>query len=147
MKRTLPTAIAVAAAALTMAAPAAYGEGGLAGSSENGAVAYFHANELATTAAQGSTPPSEAVAFFRANELATAAAPSTSVLSRAYVDRDERGTGLAPASPGITQTAGASGSDPVVGWSHVAIGFGIGLVLTLGLLLTMRLRPRKPLAQ
>ncbi len=142
MKAALSLTIMATAIALAVTAPTAFGEGRLAGSPTNDAVAYFHANEL-STAATSSLPVSEAVSYFRANELATAATAASSMPT--YRDAHERAE---PVSSGPTEDVSAtSGSDSSIDWYLVAVAIGIGVALAFGLLLTVRLWSSKPVAQ
>jgi hypothetical protein len=109
--------VALAVAALSVAVPAALGEGRLAGSVEPAdAVAYFHANELATAAQSGGTDLSS------------------------YRDGPERA--VLPSAP--IQTA-SSDSGRQIEWPQLGIGFGLGILLVSGLWLAMRVKFR-PLA-
>ena len=110
--------VAIAVAALAVGVPAAFGEGRLAGSPEPAdAIAYFHANELATAAQSGGTDLSS------------------------YRDGPERA--VLPSAP--IQTA-SSDSGRQIEWPQLGIGFGLGILLVAGLWLTMRLTKVRPLA-
>src|SRR5262245_1476714 len=92
--------VAIAVAALAVGIPAAFGEGRLAGSPQPAdAVAYFHANELATAAQSGGTDLSS------------------------Y--RDAAGRAVPP--PGLIQTT-ASDSNRHIEWPQLGIGFGLGIL-------------------
>jgi hypothetical protein len=111
-------AVAIAVAALAVGVPAAFGEGRLAGSAEPvDAIAYFHANELATAAQSGGTDLSS------------------------YRDGPER----AVLPPAPIQTA-SSDSGRQIEWPQLAIGFGVGILLVAGLWLAMRVTKFRPLA-
>jgi tetrahydromethanopterin S-methyltransferase subunit F len=84
--------------------------------------------------------PQSAVSYFRANELATAAG-NVAVIP-AYRDANERAVPLSTEQPlAVTST-----DDTFVDWTQIAIGFAIGMVLALGLLLTVRMWSSKPIA-
>jgi hypothetical protein len=145
MKVRLTPSVAIAAVVLTVAAPAALGEGRLAGSAEPDGVAYFRANELAT-AGSSSLAAAAAVDYFRSAERSSTGTnlPSDSVLM--YRDSAERSE--PPFSRTITTSPARSGStDGLVEWGSLAIGIGLGaFVLGLGILLTTRFRPDRQLA-
>jgi hypothetical protein len=110
--------VAIAVAALAVGVPASFGEGRLAGSPEPvDAVAYFHANELATAAQSGGT------------DLST------------YRDGLERA--VLPSAP--IQTA-SSESGRQIEWPELGIGFAIGILLVSGLWLATRVTKARPLA-
>jgi hypothetical protein len=142
MRTRLSITVVAVAIGLAIGAPSAFAEGRLAGSPGNDPVAFFHTNEL-QTAVESPLPFPDSVAYFRSNELASAAA-STMVRSD-YRDAHERGQAV-QAAPDISAT-NPSGTDAVVDWGQISIGIGIGLVLSVGLLLTVRLRPSKSIAQ
>jgi hypothetical protein len=110
--------VAIAVAALSLGVPAAFGEGRLAGSPEPvDAIAYFHANELATAAQSGGTDLS------------------------AYRDAAERAvppTGSVEIAP--------SDSGRQIEWSQLGIGVAVGILLAAGLLLAVRVTKFRPLA-
>jgi hypothetical protein len=109
--------VAVAVMALSFGVSTAFGEGRLAGSPQPAdAIAYFHANELATAAQSGGTDLSS------------------------YRDGPERA--VLPSAP--TQTA-SSDSGRQIEWPQLGIGFGLGILLVSGLWLAMRVKFR-PLA-
>ena len=117
MKTRLTLAVAVALGAFAVTAPSALAEGRLAGSPERiNAVAYFHANELATAAQSGDT----GVASYR--------------------DAAER-----PASHLFVSAAAPTtdSGESSVEWGQVGIAFGVGLLLALGLVAAVRLRPTR----
>ena len=119
MKTKLSLVIALAAIGVAVGVPAAFADPGLNGAPELvDAVSYFHANELATAATSGATP-----------------AP--------YVDAFERP--VPTSAQASTSTVGDSGSS--IAWGQIALAFGIGLVLAIGLMAVVRLRPGRPLAQ
>ena len=81
------------------------------------------------------------MAYFHANELATAA--TSRATPAPYVDAFER-----PSPTSIqasTPTAEDSGSS--MAWGQIAVSFVIGLLLAAGLMLAVRARPSRPLAQ
>jgi hypothetical protein len=118
MKTRISLIVAIAVAGLAVSVPAALAEGRLAGSPEPvDAVAYFHANELATAAQSGSAVSSYRDAFERAEPPFTRLAPPVSA---------EDGTSIA--------------------WGQIGISFVVGLLLAVGLMLAMR-RPSRPLTQ
>jgi hypothetical protein len=127
MKSPLTTLVAVAALALSVGVSTALADDARPPASPIDGVAYFRANELAT-AASSARPAPESVTFFRANELATAANSGS----------------VAPESPVATSTGS---SDSFVDWTNLSIGLGIGIVLAVGLLLAVRHRPSRPVAQ
>jgi hypothetical protein len=109
--------VAVAVVALSVV-PAAFGEGRLAGSPEPAnAVAYFHANELATAAQSGGTDLSS------------------------YRDAPERAV---PPAGTIERTVSGSGRE--VEWPQLGIGFGLGILLVAGLWVAVRMTKFRPLA-
>jgi hypothetical protein len=117
MKTKLSIIIAIVVAGFAVSVPAALAEGRLAGSPEPAdAVAYFHANELATAAQSGGT------------DLST------------YRDGPERA--VLPSAP--IQTA-SSDSGRQIEWPQLGIGFGLGILIVSGLWLAMRVKFR-PLA-
>jgi len=122
MKARLSLTVITAAIVLAVGAPGAFGTR-LAVSPQNEAVAYFHANELAT-AATSALPASQAASYFRANELRTAAFGAST--------RDVTAT-----------TSRYSSNERYV----VAVALGIGVALGFGLLLVVRVRSGKPIAQ
>ncbi len=134
--------IGIAVAAL-VAVPTAFGEGRLAGSPEQDAVAYFYANERATLATQpltvASRPDSHEVdpasGYMDAGERAARISqpPSETV----FPTGDDHVIVRSPESPTVT----ASGPD--VEWPRVGIGFGIGIALAVVLGLSLKAtRPR-----
>jgi hypothetical protein len=109
--------VAIAVVALSVGVPAAFGEGRLAGSpGPADAIAYFHANELATAAQSGGTDLSS------------------------YRDGPERA--VLPSAP--VQTA-SSDSGRQIEWPQLGIGFGLGILLVAGLWLAMRVTKFRPL--
>jgi hypothetical protein len=110
--------VATAVVALSVV-PAAFGEGRLAGSPQPAdAVAYFHANELATAAQSGGT------------DLTT------------YRDAAQR-----PASQvlGSVSPPTIDASKNTAAWGQIGIAFGVGLLLTLGLVAAVRFRSTRPI--
>ena len=109
---------AIAVTALAVGVPAALADPGLDGAPKLvDGVSYFHANELATTATSQATPAPYVDAFER---------PPTSV--------------QAP-----TSTVEDSGSS--IAWGQISLAFVIGLLLAVGLILAVRARPSRPVAQ
>jgi hypothetical protein len=111
----LVTALAVVA--MSIAIPAALGEGRLAGSQEGiNAVTYFHANELATAAQSGD------------------------INVGSYRDAGER-----PASALLVSAVAPTtdSSQNSVEWDQIGIAFGFGLLLALGLVAAVRFRPTR----
>jgi hypothetical protein len=165
MTRTISLIIGIAVTALVVAVPTAFGEGRLAGSQGQDAVAYFYANERATLA---SSPAALVVSRPDSHELIQS---SAAVVSRpdshetvqpfTYVDAAERASRISnlprydvvllsgddhkPFKPVETSTPVAS-SDGNLDWPQVGIGFGIGIALILGLILVLRTTRQRPLA-
>jgi hypothetical protein len=115
----LSLVVAIAVAGLAVGIPAAFGEGRLA----------------------GSPPPAVAVAYFHANEVATAARSGETDLST-YRDGPERA--VLPSAP--VQTTATSDSGRQIEWPQLGIGFGLGILLAVGLWLAMRVTKFRPLA-
>jgi len=165
MTRTISLIIGIATAALAVAVPTAFGEGMLAGSQKQNAVAYFYANERATLA---SSQGSAVVSRPDSHELIQS---TGSIVSRpdsheliqpfSYIDAAERADRISSApgrdvvllsgddhvtfQPVDTSTPVAStGRD--FNWPQVGIGLGIGIALALGLLLALRATRQRPLA-
>jgi hypothetical protein len=119
MKTRISLIVAIAIVGLAVSVPAALAEGRLAGSPETvDAVAYFHANELATAAQSGNAVSTYRDAFERAK-------PPVGQLSRPVTADD--GTSIA--------------------WGQIGISFVIGLLLAVGLMLAVRSRPGRALTQ
>lgn len=119
MRTRLSLIAALAVISLAVGVPAAFADPGLNGAPELvDAVSYFHANELATAAASGATPTPYVDAFER--PVPTSAQASTSTV------RDSASS---------------------IAWGQIALAFGVGLVLAIGLMAVVRLRPSRPLAQ
>jgi hypothetical protein len=145
MTRTISLIIGITVLALA-AVPAAFGEGRLAGSGSQDAVAYFRANEFATLVQQPAQLDRRTDAFDRVaptsplssyrDAAERALPPTTGVVG--YVDANERGRG--PVEP-VTVTPTSSGTD--IEWPQIGIGFGIGLALALGLGLLLMYRPSR----
>ena len=149
MTRTISLIIGIAVTALVVAVPTAFGEGRLAGSQGQDAVAYFYANERATLA---SSPVETVVSRPDSHETVQ---PFT------YVDAAERASRISnapgydvvllsgddhkPFKPVDTSTPVAS-SDGNLDWPQAGIGFGIGIALILGLILVLRTTRQRPLA-
>jgi hypothetical protein len=111
--------VAIAVAALAVGVPAAFGEGRLAGSAE----------------------PVDAIAYFHANELATAAQSGGGTDLSSYRDGPERA--VLPSAP-IQNASSDSGRQ--IEWPQLGIGFGVGILLVAGLWLAMRVTKFRPLA-
>ena len=109
--------VTVAVVALSVV-PAAFGEGRLAGSPE----------------------PADAIAYFHANELATAAQSGVTDLT-SYREAAERAV---PPSGSVESTASASNRE--IEWPQLGIGFGLGILLVAGLWIAMRMTKFRPLA-
>jgi len=119
MKARLSLVTAIAVSAFAVAVPATLADPGLDGAPKLvDAVSYFHANELATAAASEST-------------------------STPYVDAFERPT------PTDIQSSTPTVDDPgsSIAWGQIAVAFGLGLALAIGLMAALRLRPSRPVAQ
>jgi hypothetical protein len=114
----IPLILAVAVAALALGIPSAFGEGRLAGSPE----------------------PVDAIAYFHANELATAAQSVTTDLTT-YRDAAERASVPVESAPSPT-----TGSGLDLAWPQLGIGFGAGILLVLCVLLVVRTVRIRPLA-
>jgi hypothetical protein len=120
MKTKLSLVVGIAVAALAVSVPTAFGEGRLAGGLDNvDAVAYFHANELATAAQSGST------------DLAS------------YRDAGQR-----PGSQalGSVRAETSHSNQNTIEWGQIGIAFGVGLLLALGLVAAVRFRPTRAIA-
>jgi hypothetical protein len=159
MTRTISLIIGIAAVALAVAVPTAFGEGRLAGSQEQSAVEFFKANEMATLTQSGVQP---VLGVYKdANERGSVQSSGNESVLSGYVDANERGTATqtiapepssyrdggeratVPSSP-VTVAAVDSGRE--IEWPQLGIGFGVGIVLALGLLLAMRFTRIRPLA-
>ena len=150
MTRTISLIIGIAATALVVGVPTAFGEGRLAGSQEPTAVApdWF---ERAAIAAQRDgfivrKPDSHDVVRPVAEGYIDAAARAQRidiVVPTARTDAFERSAPPLGSPTGSTEAVG-SGSDR--DWSQLGMGFGIGLLLALGLYLAMRFTRTRPLA-
>ena len=150
MTRTISLIIGIATVALVVAVPTAFGEGRLAGSPEPAAVApdWF---ERAVIKAQN-----EAVVVSRPDSHDTA-----QPVTNGYIDAAERAQRIdvvvptaltdsfersAPPTSSPTSSIDAVGSGSDREWSQLGMGFGIGLLLALGLYLAMRFTRARPLA-
>jgi hypothetical protein len=129
--------MAVAAAALAIV-PTALGEGRLAGSLEPDGVAYFYANERATLASP------DPVADFRANERAPLAEQGLG--TGAVV---QRGDDFLRERPEIAPTPAQAvnqSSDSHIEWAQLGMGFGLGILLAVGLWLAIRMTKHREFA-
>jgi hypothetical protein len=150
MTRTISLIIGIAVTALVVAVPTAFGEGRLAGSEQQDGVAYFYANERATVGNQaGSTLVSRPDSHEVARPFIYADAAERAQRIAGYEGRevvglsgDDHGTNLTNvpvASPTVS-----SGRE--LEWPQIGVGFGIGIVLALGLFLAMKSTRQRPLA-
>ncbi len=166
MTRTISLSIGIAVTALAVAVPTAFGEGRVAGSQGQDAVAYFYANERATVTQHSSAP---VVSRPDSHELTQP--QGTPVVSRpdshetiqpfTYIDAAERADRVSNL-PGrdvvllsgddhttfqpVDSSTPVASSDANLDWPQVGIGFGIGIVLALGLILALRATRQRPLA-
>lgn len=126
-------AIAIAIAALGLAVPAALGEGRLAGSTEGPGQAGSYLDDDAVTA-----PVETALAPYRRTDAfdREAVVPGAALSAAA----NERGRVSAP-SAGAPARSGQG-----VDWLQVGIGFLLGALLALGLVLTYRTTRQRTLA-
>jgi hypothetical protein len=130
MRPMISLIVGVALAALAIV-PAALGEGRLAGSNQQDAVAYFYANERATLAPQTvagdvSKPDSHEIA----QNVSTA--PATVLHGDDHKLADPRS--VAASTPSSTS------SNDELAWPQLGIGFGLGILLASGLWLALRTR-------
>jgi hypothetical protein len=128
MKARLSLVSAIAVTALAVAVPAA----------------------LANHDLDGAAKPVDAVSDFRANELANAAALGTTSAPYA-VERPSAASVQASTSTveesGLTSTPTVEHSGSSIAWGQIALAFGVGLVLAIGLVAAVRFRPNRPIAQ
>ena len=153
MTRTISLIIGIATAALVVGVPTAFGEGRLAGSLEPApAVAPDWFERAATRAVDRdggivvSRPDSHDIVTDQSNGYADAAERAQRidvVVPTALTDSFERSDPPAGStnSPSVTASGGSDRD-----WSQLGTGFGIGLVLALGLFLTMRYTRGRELA-
>jgi hypothetical protein len=131
MRARLSLVGAIAVTALAVGVPAALANHDLDGASKPvDAVSYFRANELATAAASGAI--SEPYAVERPSAASVQASTSTA--------EESESTGQ-PSKPTVEH----SGSS--IAWGQIALAFGVGLVLAIGLMTAVRFRPNRPIAQ
>jgi hypothetical protein len=143
--------IGIAATALAIGVPTAFGEGRLAGSPEPDGVAFFYANERATLAQQSvptgvSRPDSHDIIRQADNgyiDASDRARRINTVVPTAYLDVFERS---APPKGSPTVSTESAGSGSELDWSQLGIGFGVGLLLAAGLYLAMRMTKVRRLA-
>ena len=121
--------IAIAIAALGLAVPAALGEGRLAGSTDGPGQAGSYLDDDAGTA-----PVQTALAPYRRTDAFDREAPVPGAALSAAADVSAHSAG-APASSGQR-----------VDWPQVGIGFLLGVLLALGLVLTYRSTRQRTLA-
>lgn len=142
---------AVAVAALAIGVPAAFGEGGLAGSQEPSAgVApdWFEraaAVQLRKTSASGISPDwfERAVAARQRGKFALQSSPVV-VRDRVEQHRDELALQSSPEIFAAEETSRAAGRG--IDWSQLGIGFGVGMFFVLGVILAVRLTRSRTLA-
>jgi hypothetical protein len=158
MTRTISLIIGIATAALVVAVPTAFGEGRIGSLQVQSDTTYVDANERG--ALVNSTQPTVG-AYTDAHERGTLQPSGVESLQSTYVDANER-VGVTPISspePSIYRDGGergtipagtvavvATGSGSEIDWPQVGIGFGVGILLALGLLLAMRFTRIRPLA-
>ena len=151
MTRRISLIIGVAVTALAFGVPAALGEGRLAGSLEQDGVSFFYANERATIGSGSvstivSRPDSHDIVRPATNgyiDASDRALRINTVVPTAYLDAHERSAPPKGSQPVSTVTAG-SGNE--LEWPQLGIGFGIGLLLAVGLFLAVRMTRVPPLA-
>lgn len=125
-------AIAIAIAALGLAVPAALGEGRLAGSTEGPGQAGSYLDDDAVTA-----PVETALAPYRRTD----AFDREAVVSGAALSAANESERVSVPSAGVPASSGEG-----VNWSQVGIGFLLGALLALGLVLTYRSTRQRTLA-
>lgn len=108
----------------------------------------------AAKAVASSTPTPYVDAFERPDSASVAVASAPDWFERAaaaatrdagavpYVDAFER-----PVVGTVQTTPVATDSGSTIAWSQIGLAFGLGLLLALGLVAAVRLRPSRPLAQ
>jgi hypothetical protein len=114
-------------------------------------VAFFYANERATLAEQSvptsvSRPDSHDIVRPTVNgyiDAADRARRIDTVVPTAYLDAFERSAPPKASTPISTE---ATGSGNELDWSQLGIGFGLGLLLAVGLILAMRMTRVRRLA-
>jgi hypothetical protein len=128
MRTTISLILGVAISALAIV-PAAFGEGRLAGSPQQDAVAYFYANERATL---GSQAVVSGVSRPDSHEIAQPVSTTATVLHG-----EDHALAVSRSVP--TSTPSTS-SDDELAWPQLGIGFGLGILLAAGLWLAFRTR-------
>ena len=162
MTRTISLIIGIATAALTVAVPAALGEGRLADSQTPNGVANSYANELASNQSNAVVSRPDSHELVQSNgSLVSRPDSHETVQPFTYIDAAERADRIAsvPSRDVVllsgddhvtfqpvdtTQPVASSGRD--VDWPQVGIGLGIGIALALGLMLALRATRQRPLA-
>jgi hypothetical protein len=131
MKARLSLVSAIAVTALAVAVPAALANHDLDGAAKPvDVVSDFRANELANAAALGTTSAPYAVER-----------PSAASVQASTSTVEESGSTVQASTP----TVAHSGSS--IAWGQIALAFGVGLVLAIGLVAAVRFRPNRPIAQ
>jgi hypothetical protein len=147
MRPMISLIVGVALAALAIV-PAALGEGRLAGSPQQDAVAYFYANERATLAPQtvagGVSRPdsheiaSQAVAGDVSKPDSHEIAQNESTATATVLHGDDHK--LADPRSVAASTPSSTSSDDELAWPQLGIGLGLGILLAAGLWLALRTR-------
>ena len=142
MTRRIPLIIGIAVAALTVGAPAAFGEGRLAGSQERDAVAFFKANEMATIG-QSVEPGWLKALRIRGEGLQSlyGRGESTTASMNGYREAGQRAVPIAE-----TPVVQPIDSGNQLEWPQIGVAFGVGILLAVGLVLTFRHMRIRPLA-
>ena len=148
MTRTISLIIGIATVALVVGVPTALGEGRLPGSPEPTVAPdwFERAADRAIAADAVSRPDSHDIVRYESNGYLDAAGRAQRidvVVPTALTDSFERSAPPSGSENGSSVTA-SGGSDR--DWSQLGTGFGIGLVLALGLFLTMRYTRGRELA-
>jgi hypothetical protein len=128
MRSIISLMLGVAIAALAIV-PAALGEGRLAGSPQQDAVAYFYANERATL---GSQAVAGGVSRPDSHEIAPPVSTTPTVLHG-----EDHALAVSRSVP--TSTPSTSSHDELT-WPQLGIGFGLGILLAASLWLAFRTR-------
>jgi hypothetical protein len=140
MTRTISLIIGIATVALVVAVPTALGKGSIGGLQVQEDTTYVDANERATLVNSSQQPALGA--YTDANERGGVRPSGIESTLAGYVDANERVV-VPPAS--VTQVS-ATGSDSDVQWPQIGIGFGVGILLALGLFLALKATRIRPLA-
>ncbi|HUG65743.1 MAG TPA: hypothetical protein VMK83_11040 [Gaiellaceae bacterium] len=151
MKGTLTLVSSIVVAALAVGAPAAFADPGLNGAPEMSSPTpdWF---ERAAAAGERNDAIGPYVDAFERPAIAvqvpasdwferSAAAALRDAAPAPYVDAFERPVVV------TTPTTSSGESSTSIAWGQIGIAFGVGLMLALGLMLAMRSRPSRPLAQ